>query len=168
MIPWFTTSLHLSLLCDVGKTKRVRWRELGCTPMSLYFFIIQPVCSFLCSHFTSSVSVSPCLSARLSRVEDAHCTTTQAVLRISLSSLFFPGVCTSALRALWSNSWLREIWWKVSRPVFTPSQMALNKLGEKTQIHFSYKGFILGLVASWDLVLFFRPTCLGQSDNVSW
>lgn len=27
------------------------------------------------------------------------------------------------------NSWLREIWWKVSRPVFTPSQMALNKLG---------------------------------------
>lgn len=36
------------------------------------------------------------------------------------------------------NSWLREIWWKVLRPVFTPSQMALNKLGgEDTNTLFS-------------------------------
>lgn len=51
------------------------------------------------------------------------------------------------------NSWLREIWWKVSQPVFTPSQMALNKLGEKTQIHFSEKGLTQGSVLGLSLSL---------------
>lgn len=36
------------------------------------------------------------------------------------------------------NSWLREIWWKVSRPVFTASQMASKQAGgEDTNTLFS-------------------------------
>lgn len=52
------------------------------------------------------------------------------------------------------NSWLREIWWKVSRPVFTPSQMALNKLGGKTQIHFSQKGLIQSTVSDGPVIAY--------------
>lgn len=47
------------------------------------------------------------------------------------------------------NSWLREIWWKVSRPVFTPSQMAPNKpRGEDANTLFS-EGLNLEYCFGW-------------------
>lgn len=67
----------------------------------------------------------------------------RSMLRFSFSSLLPEcALLHSKSFDVNGNSWLREIWWKVSQPVFIPSQMALNKLREKTQIHFSQKGLI--------------------------
>lgn len=112
--------------------------------------IIQPLCPFLYFRLPSFVSVSPCLGVRLGWTGDAdvplagfslhHYTST---LRLSFSGLLPEcALLHSQPFDVNGNSWLREIWWKVSRPVFTPGQMALNKLGEKTQIRFSQKGLI--------------------------
>lgn len=67
----------------------------------------------------------------------------RGMLRVSFTS-FLPecALLRSEPFDVNGNSWLREIWWKVSRPVFTPSQMALNKLEEKAQIRSSQKGLI--------------------------
>lgn len=135
------------------KWNEVKWREdVFCFPPKHFCPFSQPhsACMSLYFPLTPSVSVSPCLGARLSRMDDADAPAVglAASLHKHAEVLLvwpFAGACTPALGGSFDvngNSRLREVWWKVSQPVFTPSQMSLNKLGEKTQIRFSQKGLM--------------------------
>lgn len=115
-------------------------------------FSLSPCLFCLC--LTQFVSVSPSFCVGLSRMDSADIALAGFTAPLQeLAEVFFDRPLT-ACALLHSgpfdvngNSCLSEIWWKVSRPVFTPSQMALNKLGEKTQIYFSQKGLICRTVS---------------------
>lgn len=99
----------------------------------LYIFISLHLSQFLCASVVVTVGWMMLISLLLVSL---HCY--RSTSRFSFTSLLLQcALPHSELFDVNGNSWLREIWWKVSRPVFTPGQMVLNKLGEKAQIHCS-------------------------------
>lgn len=112
---------------------------------SLYLSIIQSLSPYLYFCLTPFVSAGWTMLIFLLQASLHHY---RSMLRFSFSSLLPEcALLHSKSFDVNGNSWLREIWWKVSQPVFIPSQMALNKLREKTQIHFSQKGLIQSTVS---------------------
>lgn len=101
-------------------------KGIGMYPVFFFPFIIQPLCPFLYFRLTSFVSVSPCLGFCLSWMDDADIPLAVSLHHFtSMLSFSFARLLPKCALLHWEpfdvngNSWLRDIWWKVSRPVFT-------------------------------------------------